>query len=803
MLIPIKWLKEYINFELDINEIAQKLINSGFEVEQIIDQRKQYTNIVTSKIVEINDHPHASNLKVCQAEINNGVLKQVITNSKTLNVGDFVFLALEDATLFSGLTIKNTEIRGVSSQGMFCGITDLNLTQDDFDYHVDDKEVLKLNGNNINPGVSFCDFWELNDLILDISITSNRPDANSILGIARELSCILSKPLEKINCLQIEKSPNLENKLKIDNMEHNKCFAYFTALIEDVKILPTPRAIKNKLKAVGIRSINNFVDLTNYILVSIGQPMHAFDYDKIEGKQIIVRNAIKNEKLKALDGKEYLLSEEDLIIANKNKAMAIAGVIGGLDSSITKHTKTIALESAVFSKETVRKTSKHLGIRTDSSANFEKGVNFTTQLLALEMFLFFVEKYKWGKVKRIYDGFTLNYQENPQITFTALDIEKVLGIYVEQHIIEKILKGLNFEITLSKDGIFQVTAPQYRTDISSINDVAEEIIRIYGYDKLESDEHTSFTLTVGTINTKETCLNNIRNLAIYNGLYEIMTYSFIGESDFDKINLLKEDELRNAITLSNPLGLDMSIMRTTLIPSMLNVMEKNFSRSNKSATFFEISKTYKWENAKKLNINEHLMLCLGSYDNGDFYSFKAIVEAIFDKLSINVRFKSSNYNFLHPYVTADIFIQRENKEEIKVGFIGQINNKLTKNYNISSNSFLAEINLDLVFEEYKGYKGYSMISKYQPVERDFAIVCENNIEAQTIIDIISDAARPYIKSVNIFDVYQGEQIEKNKKSIALRVVLQSDTKSLNENDINTISEKIIKSLYEKIHATLR
>ena len=282
---------------------------------------------------------------------------------------------------------------------MFCGITDLNLTQDDFDYHVDDKEVLKLNGNNINPGVSFCDFWELNDLILDISITSNRPDANSILGIARELSCILSKPLKKINCLQIEKSPSLENKLKIDNMEHNKCFAYFTALIEDVKILPTPRAIKNKLKAVGIRSINNFVDLTNYILVSIGQPMHAFDYDKIEGKQIIVRNAIKNEKLKALDGKEYLLSEEDLIIANKNKAMAIAGVIGGLDSSITKHTKTIALESAVFSKETVRKTSKHLGIRTDSSANFEKGVNFTTQLLALEMFLF-CRKIQMGEGKK-------------------------------------------------------------------------------------------------------------------------------------------------------------------------------------------------------------------------------------------------------------------------------------------------------------------------------------------------------------------------------------------------------------------
>ncbi|HHX48973.1 MAG TPA: phenylalanine--tRNA ligase subunit beta [Clostridiales bacterium] len=802
MLVPIKWLKEYIDFDLDVDEISEKLIDCGFEVEQIIDQSKQYENILTSKIIEITDHPNASNLKVCKVAVNDGEIKQVITNSKTLNVGDFVFLALDGATLFTGLSIKNTEIRGILSQGMFCGLSELNLTKDDFDYPVDEKEVLKIIDRNIKPGLKCADFLELNDIILDVSITSNRPDANSILGIARELSSLLSKPLKKRDLLQLEKSPNLNYKLEISNKEDSKCLAYYSAIIEDVKILPTPKIIKNKLKSVGIRSINNFVDLTNYILVSIGQPMHAFDYDKIDGQQIIIRNAKEKEKIIALDGKEYTLMKDNLVIANQNEPMAIAGVIGGEKSSVTKNTKTIVLESAAFSKETVRKTSKTLGIRTDSSAQFEKGVNPTTQLQAIEIFLFLVEKYKWGNVKRNYDGFSTNVQKNLQIVFSPKDIAKVLGIYIEQNIIENILKNLNFEILLDDNGIFKVIAPQYRTDIFSVNDIAEEIIRIYGYDKLESDESTRFNLTVGSINEKEKCLNNIRNLAIYNGMHETMTYSFIGENDFNKINLPKTDKLRNGIRLSNPLGVDMSIMRTTLIPSMLNVMEKNFNRSNKSAKFFEISKTYEWENEKELTVKENLMLCLGAYGGVDFYSFKSIIEAIFDKMAINIRFKASQYPFLHPYISADLFIQDADKE-IKVGVLGQINNKLTKNYNLLPNSFIAEINLDLVLNNYYGYKGYSTISKYQPVERDFAIVCEKNIPAQAIIDIIEEATQPYTKSINIFDVYQGKQIEENKKSIALRVILQSDTKSLSENDINEITKKVVKNLYEKIQATLR
>lgn len=801
MLVPINWLKKYVDFDLDAMQIADKLVDCGFEVEQIIDFEKEYEKIFTCKILSIETHPNANNLKVCKVELKKNEHKQIVTNSNILNVGDMVFVALEGASLFNGIQIAKTKLRGILSEGMFCGLEELNLSKDSFYFNIDENNIIKLL-DKPNSGIRFIDYWGIDDTVLDVSITSNRPDANSVLGIAREVASILDKKIKTIEKLSLDYNENLSKKIIITNKDEKKCEVYLSAIIENAKILPTPNEIKSKLNAVGIKSINNFVDLTNYIMIAIGQPMHAFDYDKITNNEIIVRNATQNEEILTLDEKVYKLSKEDLVIANSKSVMAIAGALGGLNSGITLDTKTVVLESALFNKETVRKTSKRLGIRTSSSAIFEKGVNATTQLLAIEMFLYIVEKHKWGKVTRQYTGFSKANERNHEISFSSSDIERILGITVNENKIMSILEGLNFKINKHDKG-FLVVAPPYRSDIFTVNDIAEEIIRIYGYDKLETSKNSKVSLAVGSMGNEEECINKIRNLAIYNGMYEIMTYSFVSPVVFDKINLNKDDQLRETISLYNPLGSDMSVMRTTLVPCMLSNMEKNYNRSNKKGQFFEISKVYCWENEKKSATKETLMLCLGSYDSGDFYSLKSIIEAIFCKLSIeDISFEIGKYPFLHPYRSANVFIGK-GSTKIKVGFIGQINNDLLDNYNLSENSYVSELNLELILNSKKGYKGYKLISKYQPVERDFAIVCDRDTQAQKIIDIITAASTPYLRTIEIFDIYQGSQISKDKKSVAFRVTLQSNESSLNEKEINRISNEIIDSLYKNINASLR
>lgn len=793
MLVPISWLKDYVNVDLDPLKIQGLLVSCGFEVEQIIDQSKKIINVFTAKIITIKNHPDTNKLFVCSILSFQNSLYNIVTNDIKLKPGNIVAVALDGAILHNGKKIFRGDIKGINSDGMFCGLDDLGLDNTDYPY-ADTSSVLVFD-DSTSVGININDFLGNTDIVFDISITANRTDANSILGIAREIAAITGQQLRYKPSTNL---PKVNTSLSIDNHAPDLCKRYIGCLVKNITISDSPFLIKQRLKSVGIRPINNIVDLTNYTLISIGQPMHAFDFNKISNNQIIVRRGRENESILALDGKTYSLNQEMLLICDNDKPMAIAGIMGGLYSSVSKQTTSVVFESATFARENIRATAKILNLHSDSSFRFEKGVDLYSQEIGMNFLLDLIRKYNWGKIEGAIDSIAQKI-ENKKILFTSEQIKKILGVNIKDSEILRILKSLGFIIEYDVDH-FECIVPRWREDIFGVNDIAEELIRITGYEAFNFVENKKAgSLILGQKGGKQKKIDKIKDTLVGSGCSEIVTYSFISPKSSGILSLPVDSKIK-PIKILNPLSEDYSIMRQSLVYSLLKIISKNYQRGNKKVSLFEIANVYNTEEEQLTTLPlETSSLCIASIGI-DFFEFKNIIENLLYVNRINASYLPSSISYLHPYRNARIFDLLNNKS---FGFIGELKTSIAEKFDINTKVLIAEIDLDYILNIGLDYSGFKPISKYQASDRDIAIIVPLETLANDILTEISNSSTEIFLKAFIFDIYTGSQIGQNEKSVAINLRFQSMTHTLTDAEINNEINNIVSSLSSKFNAKLR
>lgn len=796
MKIPVSWLKDFVEINISTQELADKLVSCGFEIEEIIDLKDNLQNIVTSKIIDIKKHENANKLFVCKVDIGEKII-QIVTAATNIAIGDIVPGALDGALLADGTTISASEMRGILSEGMFCSGAELDITESDFTgAGVDGILILP---KDTPLGVDINEVIGNDEMVLDIDITANRQDCNSILGIAREIAVVTNQKVKMPNLNYNESKFDINDAITVENSNYELCPRYMAKLIKDIKIEQSPTTMRNRLRAVGIRPINNLVDVTNYVLIEIGQPLHAFDLDLLEGNKIVVRTATKDESIVALDGKKYKLSENNLAICDAVKPIAIAGIMGGEYSSVNENTTDIIMESAKFARDSIRHTSRGLNLRSESSQRFEKGIDFGSQEMGLNRVLSIIDQYGWGKVASNEIDKKTSEVENKVVSCNYNDINAILGIIVPKDKIVSILNSLELDTKVNGE-ILTVTLPVYRDDIVGVNDLAEEVIRIYGYDNITPTLLKGATMVQGGKNKAQKRMDKIKSILVSHGCYEIVSYSFIPPKAFDMLLLDEKDSLRDAIKLQNPIGIDFSVMRTTLAFSIIKTMAANIQRDNKNGRFFEIAKTYIPKALPLTELpTEEYALSIGIYgENEDFYSIKSVLKDLMNTFSINLTYKRSQKSFLHPGRSADLFDSKGNC----VGYIGETHPDVAENFDAGKKLYIAEINAKFIIDNAIDQNPFQPMSKYQGMERDLALIMSEDKPVKEVTDIIIKNGGDILEDVEVFDVYVGNQVPKGQKSVAIKLNFRHINRTLVDEEVNAIIANILKSL-EVINAKLR
>ena len=792
MKVPYSWLKELVNMDLTPAELADKLVSVGFEIEEIIYQRDSIKNVIACKVTSEVKHPNSDHLNICQVTDGKNNY-QIVTGAQNVNVGDIVPVALDGAVLPDGKTIKSGELRGVKSEGMMCSGGELGLTEDDYvGASVYGILILK---PDVAIGTDINDVIGNNDIILDVAITANRPDCNSILGIAREVAAICNVKVNMPNLTYKVSEGNVNDYVKVDNKDFELCPRYMAAAVYDAVQTVSPKIIRDRLKAVGIRPINNLVDVTNYVLTEIGQPMHAFDLNNLTDKSIVIRRANAGEKITALDGKTYELKNNHLAICDAVKPIAIAGIMGGEYSSICNDTSIVILESARFARDSVRHTSREINLHSDSSARFEKGIDYYSQEIGLKRALSLFDEYGWGKIAAGVIDQCKEKIVDKSITYDYKAVNSIIGIDVDKNKIIDILNALELN-TVADGDMLTTDIPNFREDIEGVNDIAEEVVRFYGYDELKPRLISSKR---GGKTPSQEREDKLKNILVGYGCQETVTYSFISPKAFDLLKLPEDDVLRKVVEISNPLGADFSVMRTTLAPSMLRLIASNFSRGNKAGRLFEIANVYL---PKALPLTElpeekgHLVI--GTYGEGeDFYQIKSILEDISDIFALNFEFVKGELTYLHPGRTAFIY-----SNGVKIGYLGEVHPSVIDELGVDRRIYIAELDENYIRTNGIGIKPYKAISKFQAVERDLALLAPIELEAGQILTYIKESAGDMLENLEIFDVYVGGQVPKGKKSVAVKLTLRLLNKTLTDAEVNAEIETILNELNSK-NVTLR
>lgn len=799
MLVPISWLKDYVDINVSIPTLAKKLVGIGFEVEDIIYQEKQATNVVVGKIVKVDKHPNADRLRVTQIDIG-GKTIQVVTNVP-VEGGETIAVALDGAHLADGHDIKKGELRGVLSEGMLCGLEEVGVTVDDVQ-NQKAGDILRFEegttlGQNALKALGY------DDIILDVSVTANRPDCNSIYKMAKEVAVALNTDCREpvIDYKVCSCGAKVTDMVSVDVQNQDLCPRYMAAGVKNIKIFPSSQKIKSRLRAVGIRPINNIVDITNYVLIEIGQPMHSFDKRELEGNRIVVRNAKENEVIVTLDGKENKLNESMLVICDSDRPVAVAGIMGGANSGIQDDTNEVVFEAAKFARDNIRRTSRALNLRSDSSSRFEKGIDFASQEYGIKRALTLVYQSGSGDIVDGLIDVKVDYQSLREIPFTTKKISEILGCKVPKNTLVSILARLGIEVR--EDGKQLVAlVKEDREDIVGVNDIAEEFIRVYGYSHIKPTLFEYAGLAEGTLPDKNKFVNVIKDTLKACGLMESVTYSFTSPKFAALLNLDENDTARNAIKLKNPLGEALSVMRTTLAHSMIETLVYNVTHFNKSARLFEIANVYlpKSLPLEELPIEES-RLCIGEYGDGaDYFELKGAIEQVFRALHIDVKYARANKPFLHPGRSAEIFVGDK-----CVGYLGELHPDVQKNYGVDNTRiYVAEISVDGIFNKNSLEKSKCKpFGKFPNIERDLAVVVDDGVLAQDIVDAVKGAKIKFLQDVKVFDEYKSEQIGKNKKSVAMSFTFSSLERTLTDDEIAAEMAKILSALKRKVGAKIR
>lgn len=805
MKTSVEWLREYSDIDVSTTELGDKLTMTGTKVEEIIQKGNDIKNVVVGKILEIKPHPNADKLVITQVDVGNEKI-QIVTGAKNIKENDIVPVARDGAELPNGKKIKTSSLRGIESCGMMCSIGELNLSKEDYPDQIEDGIMILGKENEKNIGKDIVDVLNLREDIIDFEITPNRPDCLSIEGIGRETAATLDKPFKNprknLDNLNIENKEEIEG-LKAEIKDPDLCYRYIARVVKNVKIGQSPEWMKRRLKACGMRSINNIVDITNYVMLEMGQPMHAFDINSIDGKHIIVRRAKNGEKITTLDEVERTLDENDLVISDEKKPIAIAGVMGGMNSEIEENTKTIVFESAMFYGGNIRKTAKKVGLRTESSSRFEKGLSSENTLRAINRAIELIKELNAGDPV---DGMIDVYPTKQKINKIKLDVDRInllLGTHISKDEMIKILNKL--DIKVEND---MAIAPYFRMDLAFVADIAEEIARYYGYDKLDTTLVGSGS-TIGIRNKEQKIESKIQEELVANGLSEIYTYGFLGEKDLEKANINK-DRVKETIKITNPLGDEFKLMRPSTIPSMLQTLALNNNRKNQEVKLFDISRNYRNTNNQIENGEvplEERILTIGMYgENIDFYVLKGLVENVLEASNVlhyDIEKETQNESY-HPGRCANLKVGKD----IIVTF-GEAHPAVLKNYDINKRVYLAELNITKIVKYSKSNKKYVEVPKFPAVERDIAIIVDENIQVGDIENAITKKCKRLLKGskgldkLELFDIYRDEKIGEGKKSLAYSLNFRDKSKSLSDEEINPVMEEIIKDLSDKFGAELR
>lgn len=799
MKAPISWLQDFVKIDIPAEALADKLVHTGFEVEEIIREADAIKNVVTGRVLAMERHPNSDHLWICQINVKTATL-QIVTGAQNVQVGDIVPVALDGAVLPDGKRIFNGELRGVKSLGMLCGGSELGLT--DADYEGADVDGILILKPDTKVGVDINEILGRTDVILDVSVTANRPDCNSIWGIAREVGAVLHKTVKAPVTSYTATPERIFNLLDVQVADAELCPRYMAKAVKNIKICESPKIIKDRLRAVGIKPINNIVDITNYILIELGQPMHAFDYEKIAGHRIVVRRAEEGETITTLDNTTHNLDNDVLVIADAEKPLAVAGIMGGLDSGISDDTHTIIFESAKFARDNVRRTSRKLNLKSDSSARFEKGIDFLSQAIAIDRALTLIQTNGWGTIISGTIDTNMNAVKPRTLTVPYKKINNILGIKVPTEKMVEILNSLQIK-TVVKGKRLECQIPAYREDIEGANDLAEEIIRLYGYNKIKSTLFADASKqTMGGRDAFRTKEDLLKRILTAKGANEIITYSFISPKTFDILRLPKNDALRNAIPILNPLGEDVSIMRTTLVGSMLSIIGSNFSKNNKDGIFFETSKVFA---PKALPLKDFPVetetLCIGMYGaDYDFFALKGLLDSVFSAFKIDkTTYARVNKPYLHEGRSAEIFVEGES-----VGYIGEVYPDVQEAYDIDTRVYVAEINLVKLFAHAVDHREFKALPKYPAISRDLALLVKDGVSSDQVVAVIRKVTnRKLLESVEIFDVYKGQGVPKGNTSIALTVVFRAPDRTLTDDEVQAEIDHALKSMKRKYRVKLR
>lgn len=817
MNLSMKWLGDYVKADMPIKDFCHALTMSGSKVECYEKEGSNISNVVVGKILSKGPHENADALFVCQVDIGAEAPIQIVTNAKNVKEGDLVPVALDGAVLPEG-KIKKCKMRGVESFGMFCGLDTLGLTAHDFPYADPEgvfviEEDCKL-GEDIHTAIG------LDDTSVEFEITSNRPDCLSVIGLARETAATYGTELNV-------KAPefkgvdgDINSMLKVDIINKEKCQRYCAGIVKNVKIGPSPRWMRERLRASGVRPINNFVDITNYVMLEYGQPMHAFDLRYVEGAHINVRNAKNGEKIMTLDGVERELTEDMLVIADEKKPVAVAGIMGGEYSGIMDDTTTVVFESAYFEPTQVRRTSKALRLKSDASSRYEKGVDRLISMTCLKRAFELVEELGAGEVLNTVIDCDYTDKTPATVDFSAEWINNFLGTDISEADMIKYLERLDFKVENGK-----VIAPSFRIDIGCKADVAEEVARIYGYNNIPSTDFRGVARAEFTEEQK--FVRTLRNAAVALGGYEIATYSFVSPKYFDKIKLPADSKLRKVVKIVNPLGEDTSVMRTSTIPSMLDVLSFNYNNRNDKACLFEIAKEYLPAQEEKPFINgdtlansgkqkhkysyslpdEPQKLTIGMYGgDADFYTLKGMVEQLLAELKIeDVEYIRANDSdvfdekyALHPGRSAVIL-----KDGAPLGIMGEVHPEVQETYEIGVKTYVAKLNIPELMAAAAEKITYQPLPKFPATTRDLSLLVDEDMPVAELEKAIKGAVGKILEKVTLFDVYRSDDMKKNgKKSIAYSISMRSHEGTLTDEQADGAMKRVLKAL-SAIGAELR
>lgn len=796
MDLSMRWLSDYIDVsDLSIKEFCSGLTISGSKVERWETEGEEISKVVVGKLLSVVPHENSDHLVVCQVDVGkagNGEPIQIVTGASNVKAGDIVPVAMDGSTLPGGVKIKKGKLRGVESNGMLCSLGELGLTTHDFPYAIADGIFIMQQEEGcpqLELGMDIREAIGLNDTSVEFEITSNRPDCLSVIGLARETHATFDRPytVKTPEYKGVEGDINSMLKVEIHNKE--LCPRYIAGVVKNVKIGPSPRWMRERLRASGVRPINNFVDITNYVMLEYGHPMHAFDIRYIKGNEINIRNAKQGETITTLDGVERTLTEKMLVIADAEKPVAVAGVMGGEYSGIMDDTVDVVFEAACFDGASVRTTAKALGMRTDASARFEKGIDAQNAYPALMRAFELVEMLGCGEVVNTIIDADYTDKTPKGVEFNPTWINNFLGTDISEDVMRSCLEKLDFKI---ENGM--AYAPSVRIDIECKADIAEEVARIYGYNNIPKTIIRG--VAAAELTEKQKFERRIMNAMTALGAYEITTYSFISPKYLDKIRLPEDSKLRNTVVITNPLGEDTSVMRTTLLPSMCEVLARNYNNRNASACLFEIGSEY-LPCGKELP-EEPVRLSVGMYGgNCDFYDIKGIVDAMLKNVGVeNFEYTActdtavfAEASSFHPGRCAVI-----TKDGKAIGIVGELHPEVLENYGIGVKAYAAKLNVTELLDMATAVKTYKPLPKFPATTRDLAIVCDESLPVAELEKAIKKAVGNILETVTLFDVYQGKQIAAGKKSVAYAISMRSHEGTLTDEQADAAVKRVLKEL---------